>query len=500
VSDEYLVPRGSFAPLSRTGLLFGLSKTQLIVAAIAVARPVLQIVLLRNIAGGLYSLIWWTLPLAVLAVGSYRGRSYLSMVLITGTFFLRKIGRQTFAVPNLRVKHDDMAIEMPGPWRERSKILPMLNVSYLPAGAAFIYDRSKDNPTATAVLRVETEAWLFADEQAKAARIQAVSDMCKELAATVGIERVALLARTYAGSSKLLPKPKLYAEDSYVGEFARADYAEMMATTKMGASLHRDVLIAITLSLKKAGPEIAAEGGQVAGVSKVLATKVRRVVEMLPACGVRSEDLTVRSRWLSAGEIRGAIKLALAPDAAGFLEQNGWSVPAGTMLQTYAKERLDYLITDGGFHRAWWIDQWPAVDATAGFLYPLVAQGETPHTFTQVWQPVDLYDSEKRWHNDVMSRETSAALQQALGRPTSTTHRAEGADMGLRFQEMQLGYGDVNYSGWLVVHANTMEELNKSNSWVKQSTVGMRIGLARGRQLATFNTAALPLGYRDEAA
>jgi hypothetical protein len=417
----------------------------------------------------------------------------LTIVTMLGVFLFRKIFGQTRYIAKPSTVIDETMLEVPGALGARTRLLPLVDVPGM-AGAAIVYDRNKSNPTATAVIRVETESWHLANEEVQAARADALSAICKELSTDSEIARVGFYSRTYGSSQSGVPTPKLIFEDSHIGDLAREDYEDLVANTAVGQILRRDVLIAVVVSTKKAAAEIRAQGGDLPGVSKVLAKKVARLIDMLPAAGaITGED----AHWLSAGELRACIRLVNDPQAAGFLEDNGWVQPAGVE-RVYFDEFPTHLATSqGAYHRGYWVEQWPVTTVAAGFLYDLVARGDVPHTFTQIWEGIDLHKSEKELNNQKVSLESSEKVDQKLGRPISVSHEAEGRDINLRFQEMQAGFGDVRYSGWIVVHADSLAELNAADSWVKESTIGMRLNKATGTQLATFFTAAYPLGHRD---
>jgi len=488
------VPVAKFAPYSRTGIIFKLDAPELVVMGLALSRPLFQLMITHNIGGAINSLFLWTLPLAIVAIGQYKGRSLLWYIRIPGGWLFRKITGQTKAVPKFRISKDESEIQIPGALGDRKKILPLRNVVGFP-DAAFVLDRSPNNPTATAVLQFESEGWRLISNEAKAARVQAVSDLCREIARLEGVEQVGQWARTYEASHGLLPKPELYDEDSWVGAVTRHDYRDMIEHTPVGKVLTRDFLIAITISLKKSQKEIEAAGGGDLGISEVLVSKVTHVADMLPACGLRHASM----KWLSRPKIRGALRLAFDPPAATFLAENNWDHPQGN-LASYLQDNFDYVSTGTGYHRCWWVEEWPTVNVQAGFLYNLVARGQYSHTFAQIWRGVDLYQTEKKFNNDGVSRVFAERWMNKLGKGPDARHEAEGKDRELRWQELMQGYGDVEYSGWIVVHAESLDELNRSDRWLRDSAIGLRLNKSNGRQMATFATAALPVGFRNEYA
>jgi len=489
--QDDLVPSASFAPLSRSGVMLGLSGPQLVLVAIAISRPMWLLTVGKDLPGALWSLLWWTTPIAVIAVGSWGGRSFLERITTVGLFALRKVFRQTSTVVKVNAAHIEGRINIPGAAGERLHSFALVGVEY-GQGAAFVWDAVAQ--TATAALRFTTDAWDLADDQVKAARAAAVGDLCQKLTIAEGVQRVAVHARSYPGSAGRLPAPRIDATTT-AGAVLAGEHAELPATPAIGQVLHRDIVVTITLAAGAVARDVDSAGGGISGVSCVLADRVQQVAAGLPACGVRVEDAT----WMNEAQIRGAIRLAYDPDAAPWLAEHDWQLPPDALLAQVVTERLDHLETDSAFHRSWWVERMPALPARAGFLAPLITGGRVPHTVTQVWEAIDVYRAEKRLNNADASRATAEKVNEFLGRPTSTAHTAEGKELAKRRAELELGYGDVRYSAWITVHAPSLDELRRSDLWVTGSSAGMKVKVLRGDQWAAFNTAVLPLGIGARA-
>lgn len=483
---EDLVPSASFAPLSRSGVMLGLSWLQLALVGLGISRPMLQLTVGSDVMGALLSVLFWTAPILVIALGSWGGRSFLERLTTVGLFVVRRTLRQTSTVVKVSKEHIAGQIAVPGAPGERLHSLALVGVEY-GRGAAFVWDAV--DKTATAVVRFTTEGWDLADDQVKAARATAVGDLCQHLTTADGVLRIAVHARSYPGGPDRLPGPRVD-RASRAGGLVADDHEELLATPAIGQVLRRDVVVTVTLAANDVPHAVDAAGGGVTGVSRVIADRVQQIAAGLPACGVRVQDAT----WMNESQIRGAIRLAYDPDAAPWLEEQGWQLPSDAVLAQVVHERLDHLVTDSAYHRCWWVERMPALPARAGFLAPLIAGGRVPHTVTQVWEAVDAHHAEKRLNNAEASRATAEKVNEFLGRPTSTAHTAEGKELEKRRAEIEAGYGDVRYSAWITVHAPSLEALRSSDLWVRGSAAGMKVKLLRGDQWAAFNTAVLPLG------
>jgi len=493
--EERIIPTAKFAPLSRTGEIAGLSKAQLGLVLVALSWPVYLIVAHGDLGGAMRALFVWTLPVGVLAAGSIGGRSFLSIATLNGTFVLRKLTGQTKYLPRIRVSdYKKGKVKLPGAIGERAHFVEMRGIERgLGAGGIFVYDALAGKQTATAVIRVDSESWLNADDQEKANRAYAESEFCKRVASIKGIKRVSHYARTYEVSRNRLPAPDQISANSKVGELARIDHHELTNLTQLKTPVRRDVVIAITLSEKDSKSDIDSHGGGVLGTSRVLADRVAMVLGMLEDCGARYTD----GKWMGKEDLWGAIRLAFEPTAGPWLDENNHQQPIEEPVSTWVEEFFTYLQTAEGFHRTYYMEKWPTTETEAGFLYPLIAEGDVPRTVTQIWEPENTNKTEKNVNNLLTSRGTVERINTALGRRASINHRVEAADLALQQHEMMMGYPNVRYSAWVTVHARSKEELQESSLWVHNAARRIHLRPFHGGHARAFATAAVPLGYRD---
>ncbi|RMI03729.1 hypothetical protein EBM89_18595 [Cellulomonas triticagri] len=473
-----------FAPVSRSGVVAGLSGGQLALVAIGLSRPVWSLIAAGDLAAALASALWWTLPVLVLACGSYKGRSFLERVSVVGLFGLRKVMGQTRTVVRVGAGDRAGAIAIPGALGERLTVLDMVGTVF--DGGCFLWD--KVTQQATVVLRVTTHGWALASAEQKATRASGLTNLCQTLAAAEGVVQVVKHARTYPGTPPAVGTPT-------PGDLGSIDAAELADHPAMTASLTRDDVITITVAAPVVSAQVDAAGGGVEGLSWVLGDRVAQLLAGLPECGVRTED----AAWWSPAQIRAAVRLAFDPSAADMLAAAGWCLDADAVLATVADERYDHLVTDSGVHRTFWVEKWPAVPARAGFLSNLVATGTVCRTFTQMWRPGAVHSAEKRLRNAEASHSSASAVNAKLGRPESVAHHAQGKDLARRRGDLEAGFADVSYSGWITLTAADTEALRVGELWLRSTAKGLELKLLRGDQWAAFCTAALPLGIGPRA-
>ncbi len=478
------IPTAVFAPVSRSGLVAGLSGTQLALAAVGVLRPVWVLIADGDLVAALTSLLWWTTPVVVLACGSWKGRSFLERVSTVGLFGLRKALGQTRAVVRVHARDRAGAVAIPGALGGRLTVLDMVGTVF--EGGCFLWDKATQQ--ATVVLRVTTHGWALASAEQKAERAAGLSELCQRLASAEGVVRVMKHSRTYPLPT---PEPDVDAAVGLTGVAA----AELAGHPVMSALRGRDEVITITVDAGLVANQIDAAGGGVQGLSWVLGDRVGQVLVALPDCGVRTQD----AAWWSAGQIRAAVRLAFDPDAAAMLLGAGWCLDDGAVLASVVDERLDHLVTDSAVHRTYWVETWPAIPARAGFLANLVATGTACRTVTQMWCPGASHTAERRLLNAEASHNSAATVNAKMGRPASVSHNAQGKELRRRRSELEAGFADVRHSGWVTLTGADVDDLRAGELWLRTNSRGLNLKVLRGDQWAAFCTAALPLGIGPRA-
>jgi len=492
--EDQIIPTATFPGPSRTGEMFGLNKHQLGLAFVALSWPLYLIAVAGDLGSVLPVLFFWTLPLGVLACGRIGNTTFLQYFTRIGGFGVRKITGQTKYLPRMRPRdYKKDRIPLPGGIGERCHWVEMRGVDTgVGAGGTFVYDALAGQQTASAIIRVSSESWQNADDQEKARRAHATSMFGKRLS-EIGVKRIAMYSRTYEISRNKLPTPATIGDYTKLGELARIDHIELSTKTQLSTPIRRDTIIAVTISEKDSQKEIHAHGGGVIGMSRVLSNRVGIVLDMLEDCGASFVD----GWWLGKEGIWGAVRLAYEPQAGPFLDENNHLQPTDTPVVSVAEENFTYLYTRESFHRTYYMEAWPTTQVEAGFLYPLIAEGDVPRTVCQIWEPQTFRETEKKFNNLRASRATVDQVNFSLGRRDSISHQAEAEEMAKQHQEMLAGFPNVNYSAWVTIHARSIEELEQSHMWVQNAARGIRLQQFNGGHARAFATAALPLGYRD---
>ncbi|CAM3582807.1 SCO6880 family protein [Occultella aeris] len=473
------VPSALLAPVRRSGVALGLSGGQLAITATAVT-----VALVANVAGGWSTVarVWWVwLPLLALGVGSWHGRSFLERIAVEALFGARAGLGKTAAAVDVATYRTESRVEIPGAIGHRMHLLELVGTSF--PGACMVWDAALG--TATAVLRMPTRAWHLTSPAEQATRCAALGRACRSLSTLTGVIRVVTYARTIPRTLDHL-RPE---QDRSLSDFATVEYGQLLDGAALGAAPYRDILVAITLDKAAVAAEVKRAGGGRAGVSRVLADRVKDFAADLPGCGV---DLS-GSAWMSGAAIRAACRLAFDPVAASWLDPRE-GISADYLVVTSPVEHRDHLEVDSALARTWWVERWPSEPVRGGFLARLIATGGFWHTVTQVWEPADVRASQKRLDNDQSAMDTMERVNRALKRDASAAQVAEQRALETRRADLVEGYGDVRYSVYVTGIAGDADGLEAIGRWLRQAAPDTGMNPLPAQQWAAFAQAALPLG------
>jgi hypothetical protein len=512
MSDKPEVPTFAYPPIRRSGVVWGLSGGQVGLAAAGVV-PVL-LVFVQSPATGLGVAAVFLVPWLIVVCGSWRRRTLLSRLVAGGLFMFRKLAGQTrfVTVPGETLPAEAGVIQLPGALRERLRVLSL--VTDRDAGdAAFLWD--KVSGEATVVLWMTPRGWAAADVEARMTRTEMFAEFVRRAAELGGIARVGIYARTLPQSSESVLTDYRDLQDEYAGQVgsgndlvaaeawqvppssraatadvARADYEDFLDSGLNSAVVRHDVLLTLTLNTAKVSREIARLGGEVRGVSEVLQDRVMALVSLLPDAGIDSRWC----RWCTAGQLRAHVRAAIHPVDVTALDAVGWELDDTAPLVGALTEARMHLEADGLSHRVLWIQEWPRLPREAGFLDGLVSRAAMPHTVTLVFTPVPVEQAEVEHRRAVLSHESALRTERWAGRPPSPSLEAEGRELAARQEELGLGFGNVEFRGFVTVAGRDSVELSAHEAALKRAAAGMRLETVADRQWAAFQMAGLPLG------
>lgn len=273
---------------------------------------------------------------------------------------------------------------------------------------------------------------------------------------------------------------------------ARLSYETLIASATPASRRHEQYL-AIALDTYRARDQVRAAGGGIAGQAAVLAEAVEQFTAQLDAVDLVADDpLTEDELWLIARTHYDAAELDRQVVQSRVGLRRG--VSAGTSLTAAREERWSTLQTDGGYHRTYWIEQFPRVGVGCDFLSPLLLRTSASRTVAIVSEPVDEMVALGQAQRAAMKAGADDAMRAKL-RKRKTKHEERQDDVVTRREdEIVDGAADTRTSGYITVHAPTLERLTAACRDVEQQAVKSRLRITQlSRQQALAFTFTLPL-------
>ncbi|MGW6733619.1 SCO6880 family protein [Streptomyces sp. NPDC055013] len=471
-----------FPHRSRRGVLLGLSAPQLIVVTVT-GLLLLAVLLTSGVTGALRLIPLWAVILAAVFV-RHRGRSLADWAPIAARYALRRFRGQLvwLARPSTRPRREGL-LHLPG-------TAASLRVVTAPHGRfGAVHDPHHD--TLTAVVKVSSRAFALLDPATQSSNVAGWGRTLAALARTGHIARVQVLERTVPDSGDALNR-YWHEHGSAATPVAGPIYGDLLAAAGPAAAPH-EAYVALALDLKAARRLINQAGGGLTGGFAVLA-QLTAIFDQ----AARNSGLTPNG-WLDAAEIAAVIRTAYDPKASAALDQ--WSASGRPQAEPAAAgpvvlvEKADRIQTDSAHHATFWIENWPRIETSPGFLHQLLFTSGVRRTLSLTYEPKGLDSALK----DVQRRKATviadAAERQRKGQVDSEEDSVEYADIKQRERQLIAGHADVALTGLLTVSADTDEQLNAACAAIETAAVAALVDLRllTWQQAEAFTNAALPL-------
>ncbi|MFJ8532837.1 SCO6880 family protein [Streptomyces sp. NPDC093591] len=471
-----------FPHRSRRGVLLGLSAPQLIVVTVT-GLLLLAVLLTSGVPGALKLIPLWAGILAAVFV-RHRGRSLADWAPIAARYALRRFRGQLvwLARPSTRPRREGL-LHLPG-------TAASLRVVTAPQGR-FGAVHDPHHGTLTAVVKVSSRAFALLDPATQASNVAGWGRTLAALARTGHIARVQVLERTVPDSGDALNR-YWHEHGNEATHLAGPIYSDLLAAAGPAAAPH-EAYVALALDLKAARRLINQAGGGLTGGFAVLAQLTATFDQ-----AARTAGLTP-SGWLDAAKIAAVIRTAYEPKASAALDQ--WSASGRPQAEPAAAgpvvlvEKADRIKTDSAHHATFWIENWPRIETSPGFLHQLLFTSGVRRTLSLTYEPKGLDSALK----DVQRRKATviadAAERQRKGQVDSEEDSVEYADIKQRERQLIAGHADVALTGLLTVSADTDEQLNAACAAIETAAVAALVDLRllTWQQAEAFTNAALPL-------
>ena len=367
---------------------------------------------------------------------------------------------------------------------------------------AVLKDRRAGTFTAVLALRPSTFCLLETGEQRR--RVQAYGAMLDALCQQDSpLSRLQILERTIPDSGNALRRDYLAHGDPNAPAAAARAYEQLIGAPSAFAQRH-ETYLAVTLDPRRgsARERIAAHGGGDAGAAATLFAVLNQIKAGLDEAAVEVLG------WLPPRGLAYVLRTAFDPATAAVLDRRGGGrgdqaggepgLPSGCDPRTvtmFGQPAFSYYRTDSGFHRTYWVLEWPRVEVPAGFLQPLLLNSRYRRTLSLIMEPVPA----RRALRDVDIAESHLAgerrWRQKIGRRERHREVAEAAANARRERELTAGYGTYRLVGLIAVSAASLPELDLACGDVLSLASQSRLETATliHQQDQAFFAAALPL-------
>ncbi|WJY50072.1 hypothetical protein QRN89_09735 [Streptomyces chengbuensis] len=475
-------PTVKFPHRSRRGVLLGLSAPQLIVVATC-GLLLLGVLLTSGVTGTLQLVPLWAVVLAAVFI-RHRGRALADWAPIAIRYALRRFRGQLvwLARPSTRPQREGL-LHLPG-------TAASLRVVSSPDGRlGAVHDPHQ--ATLTAVVKVSSRAFALLDPATQTGNVSGWGRTLAALARTGHIARVQVLERTVPDSGDALNR-YWHEHGNAQTPLAGPIYGDLLAAAGPAAAPH-EAYVSLALDLKAARRLINQAGGGLTGAFAVLSQLASTFDQAARTSGL------MPAGWLPAREIAAVIRTAYDPKASAALDR--WSdsgrpqaapAAAGPVVLV---EKADRIQTDSAYHATFWIENWPRIETSPGFLHQLLFTAGVRRTLSLTYEPKGLEAALKDVQRKKATVIADAAERARKGQVDSEEDSVEYADIKQRERQLIAGHADVALTGLLTVSADTSEELNAACAAVETAAVAALVDLRllTWQQAEAFTNAALPL-------
>ncbi len=337
-----------------------------------------------------------------------------------------------------------------------------------PGGVLTVFDPQLQ--TASISCLVFGDDFLGASNSSQDARIEAWARLKGSWTLRAGLDRISVLERTTPGT--------VVAARDYYDAYAvstlqelRGSYVQSLERVDARVTRHR-TQITLTFNTHALRAEIKGNGSGKAGLLSYLDLEVEATAAALRQASFVGIEWTNARTWAGIG------RAALDPDYAEVLETREGTVlagvdPVGIGAMAFQEHR-SYVVADSGFHRTFWIHEWPRLETYPGFTKHVVfAQmpdgSPIRHILNIVESPVTIRDALKRIADAKKTWRHGATIRAKRSQDESASDRAEWAALEEQEEELVAGRGEYRYSAYLTVSELSLEGLERASSAMRNA-------------------------------
>lgn len=490
--------------LPKTGIIFNLQPVHMVWLGVALGIVVISS-LLFELQGILLTTPIW-LPIALVGFSWIRDMPAPTVITRSVIFMFRRAKGQT----KYRHRPDSRALAelraegyMVLPGRKRNVRLLSTHEEPQPgrnsdlAGAAIIHDTATN--LVTVVAEILARPFLTGSIAQQDALVQGYAGMHRAWTLRKGIYRITELERTRVGSTRATAE---YRDQHWRAPEAAEGLTESYdEALELAAHIVREHVtqIAFTFDIGELREQIRRAGGGDAGLATVLMSEMKNLQHAGLEAGFRSV------RWLTPGEVRATIRMQLDPAEVPSLQAraatgDGEVAPGGEAVMSLEEAR-DFVRTDSGHHRVWWISQWPHHEVRPGILERIITGGMADgsvirHTLAVVKTPVPIGRALERINKRKRAWTASERVRVKQGRITSEADKQEWQALIEQEQDLVAGMGEFELSAYLTISAESRDELDQASSAMHthMANAGLEAHILYNQQTEGLFMCAIPTG------
>ena len=274
----------------------------------------------------------------------------------------------------------------------------------------------------------------------------------------------------------------------------RDAYEHLLSEAGSRARRH-EILVTVTIQSGKVKTGRRHEGDRVRAAVELLLAEMRLFGQRLEGAGLLVSAPLTPSEWARAMRLRldpscraalDGRSRALADLSSGVDVANAGPIAAESTWTAWH--------TDGAWHRALYVAEWPRLDVPAAWMSDLMLYNGAVRTVSVFFEPVSRSKSQRSITRDAAKIESDAQQRSDKGFRVGAHHRRAARAVEEREEELVAGYGEFFYAGVVVVTGETEAELEAATEEITQvaASVGLELRPLHGRHDQAV-AATLPL-------
>ncbi len=263
----------------------------------------------------------------------------------------------------------------------------------------------------------------------------------------------------------------------------RVAYEHLLREAGTHATRH-EVLVTVTVRCAKVRASKHDGPDRLGPAVKALLGEVKLFGERLEAANLSVSAPLSPTEWARAMRLRldPSCRVALDGRVRSLGDTAGGCSPANAS-PLASEATWTAWRTDGSWHRALYVADWPRLDVAAAWMADLMLYAGSVRTVSVFFEPVARSKSQRSIVRDAAKIESDAVHRAEKGFRVGAQHRRAARAVEEREEELVAGYSEFAYAGMVTVTAATLDELDAATADIVQvaASVGLELRPLHGR-------------------